>query len=62
MNQNLLAPKQAAEYLGISEGTLAVWRTNKTYPIPYIKVGNRIRYRQEDLEKWLDERTKNKQI
>lgn len=47
---------QAAEYLGISPTTLSIWRCTKRYAIPYIRVGNRIRYRKEDLDAWLASR------
>lgn len=58
MNANieLLTTKQASEYLQISVGTLAVWRTNNTYNIPYIKCGGRVRYRRADLDAWLASR------
>ena len=58
MNANieLLTTKQASAYLQISVGTLAVWRTNNTYNIPYIKCGGRVRYRRADLDAWLASR------
>lgn len=56
IDKKLLNSKETAEYLGVTEGTLAVWRTNKRYNIPYIKVGNLIKYRLSDLELWLDSR------
>lgn len=55
----LLSPEELSEFLGISVGTLAVWRTNKTYPLPYIKVGSRIRYDREKVLVWLDSRKQN---
>lgn len=58
-NQNLLTPKQLAEHIGVSEGTLAVWRTNKTYPIPYIKIGSLIRYDINEVNKWIETRKRN---
>ena len=58
-NSNLLTPKQLAEHLGVTVGTLSVWRSNKTYPIPYIKVGSLIRYDLEQVQRWLETRTKN---
>lgn len=61
MEKKLLNSKETAEYLGVTENTLAVWRTNKRYKIPYIKVGHLIKYRLSDLEHWLDERTKGKE-
>ena len=32
----LLNPKEVSQLLGITEDTLAVWRCNKTYNLPYI--------------------------
>lgn len=49
LNNNLLNTKQAAEYLGISPGTLAVWRCEKRYPLPYRKIGKCVRYSLDDL-------------
>ena len=54
----LLTPKQAAKELGVAAGTLAVWRCNKTYPLRYIKVGGKVRYRAKDLEAFLTARTR----
>lgn len=57
--KKLISPKELAEYLGISINSLAVWRTNKTYPIPYIKVGGKIRYDLDDINQWLNNRKNN---
>ena len=59
MNKTYLTPKELSEYIGVKESSLAVWRTNKTYPLPYIKVGSLIRYNKEAVDKWLENRTKN---
>lgn len=48
---------EAAKYLGVSPGTLEVWRATKRYGIPYIKVGRLIQYRKSDLDAFLAERT-----
>jgi len=59
-DDRLLRARQAAEMLGVSPQTLAVWRCRKnnghTAPdLPYIKVGRRsIRYRLSDLKKFSD--------
>lgn len=56
--QELLTEKEAANYLGLeNHQTLAVWRCNKRYQIPYIKIGRNVRYRLSDLESWMDSRT-----
>ena len=46
----LLTPEQAAEILGTTVGTLAVWRCRREHGIPYVKIGGSVRYRREDLE------------
>jgi hypothetical protein len=52
----------AANYLGMSPGTLAVWRATNRYPeLKYIRVGRkRIRYRIADLEEFLQASTVGK--
>lgn len=48
---------EAAQILDLKPGTLQVWRSTKRYPLPYIKVGRLVRYRQSDLEAFLNGRT-----
>jgi Helix-turn-helix domain len=52
----LLTPQAAAEFLGMSEGTLAVWRCARRYNLPYVKVGRSIRYDLNDLIGFLESR------
>jgi predicted DNA-binding transcriptional regulator AlpA len=53
----LLTPKQAGEFLGVPEGTLAQWRSQRRGPV-YIKLeGRLIRYRSSDLELYIASRT-----
>ena len=59
MNKKLMSPKELSEYIGVKESSLAVWRTNKTDPLPYIKVGGLIRYDKEIVDKWLESRSRN---
>ena len=47
----------AAEYLGVKPGTLACWRSTGRHLIPYIRVGARIMYRREELDRFLEKRT-----
>ena len=56
----LLSSTQAAEYLGVREGTLCVWRSVKRYEIAFIKVGRLVRYRKSALDAFLDRRTIHK--
>ena len=53
----LLSPLKAAEYLGVTEKTLAVWRCVGRYNIAYIKVGRLVKYRKSALDAFLDSRT-----
>ena len=52
---NLISIQQAAEYLGITVGTIYQWRSQ--HKIPYIKVGRRVKFKKEQLDQWLTERT-----
>jgi excisionase family DNA binding protein len=49
----LLSPDQVADVLGVSKQTLAVWRCEQRYPLPYVKVGSRVRYRPADLQQFM---------
>lgn len=48
-----MSAREAAPYIGITEGTLAVWRSSKRYQIPYVKLGNKIFYWKGDLDEFL---------
>ena len=43
----LLDNGPAADYLGVEEHTLEIWRSTGRYRIPYIKVGRRVKYRRD---------------
>jgi hypothetical protein len=55
--ENLLTPTQAGAALGVTEGTLAKWRTTRRYQLNYTKIGGKVRYRQSELDKFLAART-----
>lgn len=57
--ETLLTRKQAAEFLGVKEHTLAVWACNKRYTLPYVKVGRLVKYRYSDLLNFIEQRTHN---
>lgn len=42
----------AAPMIGVSAATLKMWRRKKIGP-PYVRFGNRVRYRVSDLDAWL---------
>jgi len=49
----LLTPKDASEYLGLPQNTLAQYRSQKKGP-PYFKIeGHLVRYSVDDLDEWL---------
>jgi excisionase family DNA binding protein len=54
---DLLPPPEAAEYIGVREQTLAVWRSSGRYSLPFVRCGRLIRYRRADLDAWLAART-----
>lgn len=53
----LLDDKQAAEFLNMAPGTLAIWRSTGRYAIPFVKIGRLVRYKRADLEVWIEKRT-----
>lgn len=53
---DLLTPEQAAQLLGMSDRTLATWRSTGRHALPYIRVGGRIRYSKAALTAWLESR------
>lgn len=50
----LLTVDQAAMYLGLARSTLNKWRCHGGGPT-FIKMGRAVRYRQEDLEGFLND-------
>jgi predicted DNA-binding transcriptional regulator AlpA len=49
----LLSAREVAQLLGVSIQTLAVWRCEQRYPLAYVKVGSRVRYRPCDVEQFM---------
>ena len=55
-HQTTLTPKQAAKYVGISEGALRLWRAEGKGP-RYFRAGEKlVRYRRTDLDSWIEGR------
>lgn len=52
-----LTTEQAAELLGLKRTTLEAWRCRGGGP-QFIKLGRAVRYRQADLEEWIESRTR----
>ncbi len=57
-SRDLVSEKEAAQFIDVKEGTLAVWRSTGRYGLPFVKVGSKVRYRRSDLEAWLADRTR----
>lgn len=55
---SLLTPGQTAEQLNIPVSTLSRWRSERR-ELPYVTVGRLIRYRQADINRWIDDNTIN---
>ncbi|MBK9145149.1 MAG: helix-turn-helix domain-containing protein [Candidatus Melainabacteria bacterium] len=53
---DLLSRREAAEVLGVSEQTLAVWKCTGRYDLPYVKIGKLVKYRKADLDRFIDGR------
>jgi excisionase family DNA binding protein len=51
--ETMLTPSQVADMLGVSVGTLSVWRTTGRYEVPFIKVGRNVRYKLKDIQAFL---------
>lgn len=56
---DLIDPAPAAELLGVTEGTLSVWRSTGRYSLPFVKVGRKVKYSRKALESWLESRTRS---
>ena len=51
----LLTMDEASEYLGISKLTLYGWVSARK--LGFVKVGRLVKFKQQDLEKWIDQHT-----
>jgi len=54
----MLTPQQAADYLGVTVGTLGIWRCSRRYPLPFVKVGRKVCYLKSDLDTFIERRTR----
>lgn len=53
----MFTTEKAAEYLGLRDTTLEAWRCRGGGPV-FLKLGKAVRYRKEDLDKFLDARAR----
>ncbi len=57
-NERLLSRNEAAEILGTTSGTLAVWASTKRYNLPFIKIGRLVKYKKSDLLDFIEKNTR----
>ncbi len=56
-HETLRSRREAAAYLGVAPQTLAVWACTKRYQLPLIKIGRHVKYRQSDLDAFIERNT-----
>ncbi len=56
-SDTLLDEKETAGILGVTPGTLSVWRSTGRYAVPFIKVGRLVKYRSSAIDDWIKSRT-----
>jgi hypothetical protein len=54
--QPLLTPRQVAEILGVTVGTLSIWRCLHRYDLPYKKIGRLVKYEVQAVADFIDRR------
>ena len=54
-SHQLLTRKQAAEFLGVKEATLAHWKCTGRYNLSAVKIGRLVKYRVSDLEQFIED-------
>ena len=55
MNNKLLTAAEIADYLGVKQSTIYQW-THQGF-IPHIKLGKFVRFKTDQIERWLESRT-----
>jgi len=58
--EKLLTPEELAELLGIKLSTVYSW-THLQF-IPHIKVGRLVRFKESEVQKWLNKRSEKGRI
>jgi excisionase family DNA binding protein len=53
---DLMSRKDAAVYLGVSEMTLAIWKSTGRYSLRVYKVGRLAKYKKSDLDAFIASR------
>jgi len=53
--EKLLTVNQVADLLGVKTSTIYQW-THEGF-IPHVKIGNRVRFKVSQIEKWLEKKS-----
>lgn len=53
---DLLTASETAQKLGVSQHTLAVWRSSGRYSLRFVKIGGCVRYRYSDILEFIESR------
>ena len=53
---DLMTRKDAAAYLGVSEMTLAIWKSTGRYSLQVYKIGRLAKYKKSDLDAFIASR------
>lgn len=56
-NSRLVNREEAAQILGTSPATLAVWACTKRYDLPYVKIGRLVKYRLSDIYTFIEQQS-----
>ena len=54
--QPLLTPRQVSEILGVTVGTLSIWRCLHRYDLRYKKIGRLVKYEKQAVVDFIDHR------
>lgn len=57
----LMNRAEVARYLGVPDRTLDTWRRRRSGP-PAMKVGRHLRWRLEDVDRWLADQTEGADV
>lgn len=59
--ESLLTREEVAQWLSVTEQCLRRWATKGVGP-PFVKIGYWVRYRREDIEKWIEQGSRNRPV
>ena len=57
-SNKLILPSEASDLLGLSPGTLQVWRSTGRYNLAYVKVGKKVMYRMSAILEFIENQTR----